>query len=193
MIYGVGFIGDIDKNIDINAYDYWHSMLRRCYDETRIKVDEGRNLAYQGCKVCDEWLNFSNFYKWYKDNYYEIDNEIMCLDKDILIKGNKIYSPQTCIFAPQKINTLFCNSKKIRGNLPLGVTYDKRYNSYVARCNNGNKKTIYLGSRKTIEEAFMLYKIFKEKIIKDFADRYKDLIPIELYNAMYKYEIEITD
>ena len=117
----------------------------------------------------------------------------MCLDKDILIKGNEIYSPETCIFVPQKINTLFCSSKSSRGSLPIGVTYEKRYDTYVARCNDGNKNTISLGSFNTPNEAFEKYKEYKECLIKSMADKYKLYIPKELYNAMYRYKVEITD
>ena len=117
----------------------------------------------------------------------------MCLDKDILIKGNEIYSPETCIFVPQKINTLFCSSKSSRGSLPIGVTYEKRYDTYVARCNDGNKNTISLGSFNTPNEAFEKYKEYKECLIKSMADKYKLYIPKELYDAMYRYKVEIND
>ena len=40
---------------------------------------------------------------------------------------------------------------------------------------------------------FKQYKIMKETYIKQIADEYKELIPNILYNALYKYEVEITD
>lgn len=191
-VYGIGYVGEIN-NIDKVMYDYWHSMLRRCYDKTRIDKDKGRNLAYINSEVCKEWHNLQNFGKWYENNFYQIEGEKMCLDKDILIKGNEIYSPETCIFVPQKINTLFCSSKSSRGFLPIGVTYEKRYDTYVARCNDGNKNTISLGSFNTPNEAFEKYKEYKECLIKSMADEYKLYIPKELYDAMYRYKVEIND
>ena len=120
----------------------------------------------------------------------------MCLDKDILVKGNKVYSSETCIFVPQKINTLFENRKNCRGDCPIGVTYDKDCNLYRARCNilnNNKQKSKHLGRFKTKIEAFKSYKIFKESYIKQMAEKYKEVIPVELYKAMYNWEVEITD
>ena len=116
----------------------------------------------------------------------------MTLDKDILIKGNKIYSPNTCIFVPQSINTLFIKSDKSRGNLPIGVYYKKQNKKYIAQCKINNEKK-YLGSFDTSEEAFQAYKQFKEHYIKQIADEYIELIPQELYDAMYNYEVEYED
>lgn len=121
----------------------------------------------------------------------------MCLDKDILIKNNKIYSPNTCIFVPQRINNLFTKTNKNRGNLPIGVSYYLNYNQYTATCSiikeNERKGHKTLGYFNTIEEAFNAYKNFKEKYIKQIANEYKDYIPIKLYNALLNYQVEITD
>ena len=65
------------------------------------------------CSVYEGWHNFQNFAKWYEDNYYEIEEEQMHLDKDILVKGNKVYSPDTCVFVPETINGLFVKSNAI--------------------------------------------------------------------------------
>ena len=175
-------------------------MLRRCYDAYYIN----RCLTYKDCYVCDEWLNFQNFAKWYEDNYYECNGEEMSLDKDILIKGNKIYSPNTCVFTPQRINVLFTKSDANRGEYPIGVHYKfKKVNEYEyhyleVKCSimeNGKKKGKVL---KTLPlnrpfQAFTIYKQFKENYIKQVADEYKDLIPQKLYEALYKWEVEIND
>lgn len=188
---GVGYLGEgIYKtsynSIKSKAYLDWNHMLNRCYIFSKTL-----RLTYEDCFVCDDWLNYQNFAKWHDENYYEILGETMCLDKDILIKNNKIYSPDTCVFVPQKINTLFVKSNKIRGKFPIGVHID-RHGKYIAECKcNGEKQ--YIGYYTTIEEAFNAYKKFKEKYIKEVADEYKDLIPIKLYEAMYNYEVEITD
>ena len=120
----------------------------------------------------------------------------MCLDKDILHKGNKIYSSNTCIFVPNRINVLFTNCKKTRGNYPIGVTKNDN-NRFRARCNilddNNKIKSVHLGYFGTPEEAFNAYKIFKENYIKEVADEYKDKIPNKLYEAMYNWRVDITD
>lgn len=176
-----------DVKVSKKSYSKWRAMIARCTSET-IKE---KNLTYKDCEVCNEWLDYPNFQKWYEENYYEVEDEQMHLDKDILIKGNKIYSPETCIFVPCRINVLFTKSNKKRGDLPIGVKRDKK--AYVAQCSTLGRKKKYLGRFNTPEEAFVAYKAFKEKYIKEVADLYKDKIPKNLYDAMYRYEVEITD
>ena len=192
-VYGVGFIGEGKYKERENGkltkcYYTWNNMLKRCYD---TKYQE-KYPTYVGCKVCEEWLNFQNFAQWYEENYYEIPGEKMNLDKDILIKNNKIYSPDTCVFVPQSINKLFIKSNISRGNYPIGVIYNKRYKRYDSRCSlYGKNKNI--GSYGTVDEAFYAYKQTKEEYIKQVADDYAGLIPQKLYNAMYDYEVDIDD
>ena len=193
--FGVGYFGEGKYKSRINKeytkeYGIWKAMLERCYS----KEKRYKNPTYEDCTVCKEWHNFQNFAKWYEENYYEIEGEKMCLDKDILVKGNKIYSPSTCIFVPERINTLFCKSKKSRGDLPIGVRWNKSKGKFETNISIDNKQT-YLGSFNTIEEAFQCYKTFKENYIKQVADDYysQKLIPKKLYDAMYRYEVEITD
>ena len=168
-------------------------MLKRCYS----KDYQNKKPTYIGCEVYNEWLNFQSFAKWFEENYYEIEGETIALDKDILVKNNKIYSPNTCVFVPERINTLFTKADKSRGKLPIGIVEDNRTHHFRARCStldkNGKIKRVELGSYKTHEEAFIHYKQFKEKYIKQVADEYKPYIPKELYEAMYKWEVEIND
>lgn len=197
--YGIGYLGEGKYKVKENGkttkcYNAWRSMLQRCYDEKFHK----KRPTYKGCKMCDDWHNFQNFGKWYYDNYYEIEGQKMCLDKDILLKGNKIYSPETCIFVPNNINTLFIKNDKCRGVYMIGVSYHKQTGKFRASCNiydlkERKRKITHLGYYNTPEEAFNVYKYFKEKYIKQVADEYKDKIPSELYDAMYNYEVEITD
>ena len=190
-IYGIACIGDAkgSKNgIIKKSYKVWYSMLNRCYSEKLHKKEE----SYIGCSVCEEWLCYENFEKWYEENIYQVENEVMMLDKDILSKNNKVYCPEKCIFVPQCINNLFVKSNKARGDLPIGVSYNRSRNNYLAQCcmNNGNRIKHYF---KDIKEAFCFYKQQKEKNIKEMADLYKDKIPLHLYKAMYQYEVEISD
>jgi len=164
-------------------------MFNRCYD---LKFQE-KEPTYKGCYVSDEWHNFQNFGGWYDENYYEVQDEKMTLDKDILIKGNKIYSSEVCIFVPKRINSLFVKIKATRGNLPIGVHFSDIRRKYISQCNIGNGKRVTVGSFDTPEEAFYAYKEFKENYIKQIAEEYKNKIPFKLYSAMLNYEIDITD
>lgn len=177
-----------------HSYVTWKNMLRRCYDEKYLK----NNSTYIGCSVCKEWLCFENFEKWYNENYYEIEDEKMNLDKDILIKGNKVYSPNTCIFVPKRINVLFVTKTNYRGKYPIGVYIDKKVNKFAAMAcvgldEHGKKNKIYKGYYDNPADAFYTYKKIKEDSIKQVADEYKNKIPQKLYDAMYRYEVEITD
>ena len=196
-VYGKGYLGEGKYKVRENSkltdeFVIWDDMLKRCYDP---KYQE-KHPTYKGCKVEDYLLNFQNMGEWIENNYYEVAGERMCLDKDILYKGNKIYSRDTCIFVPHRINSLFTKSDKMRGDCPIGVTPNSSGN-YMAQCNNGNGKTIYLGSYSTKEEAFNVYKQYKENLIKKTIDLYEGKIPEPHYSrlktAMYNYEVEIDD
>lgn len=166
----------------------WNNMLSRCY-----KNNQDKNITYQDCEVCEEWLNFQNFAQWYEENYYEIPGEKMFLDKDILFKGNKIYGPDTCCFVPKSINNLFTLRQNKRTNLPLGVKkVNNKTNPYVATINKNNKK-ITIGYFKTIEEAFYAYKQEKESHIKEIAEEYSLFIPDILYQSLISWEINFND
>ena len=193
IIHGVGFIGVGDyKTCDENGkltkcHNIWVNMLTRCYSS---KYHE-KYPTYENCKVCEEWHNFQVFAKWQNENYYEVGNERMELDKDILNKGNKVYSPNTCIFVPHSINVLFTKCDKARGKYPIGVY--KKGNKFRAKLSKSNGKQIYLGYFNTPEEAFQAYKQAKEDYIKEVANEYKLLIPQKLYDALMNYEVNIDD
>lgn len=199
-VYGIGYFGIGEYICKINGkhtkcYKTWNGMLQRCYSESLHK----KYPSYKECKVCDEWLCYQTFAKWYEDNYVEYGDTSgkgMSLDKDILKKGNKIYSPDTCIFVDQRINSLFTTNKINRGEYPIGVSrYKRDHNTYVS-CLSADNKRITLGYSKTVYEAFLIYKEAKEEYIKKIADEYMDKyknFPHKLYDAMYRWEIEITD
>ena len=195
--YGVGYLGEGKYTATENGklkieYIIWYDMLKRCYDP---KYQE-KYSTYKGCEVEEYLLDFQHMCEWLDKNYYEVPGEQMCLDKDILNKGNKIYSRETCIFVPQRINKLFIKRDKARGNSPIGTTPNSS-GSYVAQCYNGYGKPIYLGSYRTKEEAVNVYKQYKEKVIKETIDSYEGIIPEPYYSrlktAMYNYKVEIDD
>lgn len=186
VMCGVGYRGS--ENVDCTSESYlkWHDMIHRCYNAKFHK----RQPQYIGCMVCEEWLNYSNFKVWYDQN--KIVGMSLDLDKDILFKGNKVYSPETCCFVPHAINTLFLNGKKNRGDLPLGVHFDKSKGKYRAEMSFMGEQ-IKLGTFETAESAFARYKEYKEDFIQDIAEQYKDVIPHKVYRAMMNWKIEIDD
>lgn len=182
--HGIGRFEPTTKGKASKEYSAWMGVMNRCYNPTHLK----RRPSYFGCKVHAKWHNFQNFANWFEENY----REGYQLDKDIFIKGNKIYSPDTCCFVPQRINTLFIKSNSKRGFYPIGVNkHGKKFQSY---CNNGEKQ-VFLGTFDTPEEAFEAYKIYKENLIVSIAKEYfeKDLISFDVYKALLLYKIEITD
>lgn len=193
IIYGVGFMGIGDyKSTDetgknTKCYDTWRNIHIRCYDP---KYHE-KEPTYKGCTVCKEWNNYQEFAKWDNENYYEVEGQRMALDKDILNKGNKIYSPNTCIYVPQRINSLFIKCNKVRGELPIGVC--KNRDKFVAWLSKGNNSPIYLGCYDTPELAFLAYKRAKEAYIKQVAEEYKGKIDPRAYEALMNYEVNIDD
>ena len=190
-VFGIGFVGEgkYSRSYDKKLYNTWYSMMLRCYQQNNLS----KYITYKDCKVDERFHCLQDFGKWYEDNYYEVPGEIMSLDKDILVKGNRIYSPETCIFTPQTINSLIVRKYKNGNNdLPLGVCYHKQHDKFMSSCSTINS-TICLGYYDTPEEAFYVYKKFKEKYIKNVADKFKDFIPKKLYDALYNYKIEIND
>ena len=195
--FGVGYIGEGKYKVwengkNTKCYKTWHNMLNRCYDE---KFHE-KYPTYIGCEVDKNWHNFQNFAEWYYNNYYEIEGGKMCLDKDILYKHNKVYSPKTCIFVPQTINSLFVKRDNNRGESVIGTSL--KNGKYQVNCSlinpeTGKSKQEYFGYYDSQEKAFEIYKYYKEKNIKQVADYYKDKIPEKLYDGMYSYKVEIDD
>lgn len=162
------------------SYTHWKSMLLRCYSQKHLK----RQPTYIGCSVCDDWKTHGKFKEWFDENYIEGYS----LDKDIIKKGNKVYSPDTCCFVPSAINSLVIKRKKGRGDLPIGVgRANGRYRAFL------HKR--HLGMFDNPTDAFMAYKKAKEDEIRETALLYyqKRLITERVYNALLNHKVEITD
>ena len=182
----IGYRGLEDVDCTTESYIKWHDMIHRCYNEKFHK----RQPQYKGCTVCVEWLNYSNFKIWY--DKHKIPGMTLDLDKDILFKENKIYSPETCCFVSHTINALFLSRKEARGEYPIGVSYEKEKKKFRA-CMAFMGKQIKLGTFDTAEAAFARYKEYKEDFIQDMAEQYRDEIPNKVYEAMMNWKIEIDD
>lgn len=196
MVLGVGMIGSKYpskiNNKTTKEYHAWKGIIYRSFDK---KIKE-RQPNYKDVTCCEEWLLFENFYEWLhsQENFERWGDNKWNIDKDILIKGNKIYSPDTCCLVPCNVNSLFINKNNYRGSLPIGVKED--HGLFLARCSNpitGNRE--YLGSYSTPFYAFLTYKKYKENLIKQVArlEYAQGNITEKCYNAMMNYEVEITD
>lgn len=175
-------IGIYSKTTHLKIYYAWGRMLQRCYS----KKYQEKHPTYKGCTVDEYWHNFQNFAEWYETNRIEDCH----LDKNILFKGNKVYSSETCCFVPREINGLFVKCNNSRGKLPIGVSMEgDKFRASV----HTDGKVDNLGLFNTLEEAFQAYKIAKERYIKKVADNWKPYIEPKVYEAMYNYEVEITD
>ena len=182
-LYGIGYIGVGKYKVSGNdnapvsiAYKFWFSLMERCYSEKR----RWKYTAYEDKYMSEKWYNFQDFGAWLDDNYYEIKGEVMQLDKDILVKGNKVYSPDTCLIVPQRINMLFVE-KKNKWNLPSGIsmTYNGKYK--VAY------KGVHLGMIDKLEEAILIHDNEKRIHIRNIAEEYKGRISLKVYDALYKW------
>jgi len=193
LVCGHGILGsenprDIKGDV-LKSYECWKGIIKRCFSEK----EKLKNPTYRDVTCCDDWIYYKNFKKFYDENFYKIEGHTMELDKDILHKGNKIYSPETCVFTITKINNLFIKNNVRRGAYPLGVRFYEPCNKYFSVCRNNKSEKVRSAYVDTPELAFNAYKIFKEKTIKEVADEYKSQIPLKLYDAMYSYIVEITD
>lgn len=175
LIYGAG-INDADyfvrpkdggKQPICQFYLKWYNMIQRCYDDKYA----ARFPTYTECKVCDEWLTFSNFKEWMKNQDWEGKQ----LDKDLIIKGNKIYSPETCAFVDMVTN-LFSNDKSsVCGKWPLGVSFDRVKNKFQVKCSNPfTKKTESVGYFTCPIKAHQAWKRRKHELACQLADLQTD-------------------
>jgi uncharacterized protein YneF (UPF0154 family) len=184
---GIGYSGEGEFMMVVNGvktreYKIWNSIMRRCYDNTLPK----KTKIYDNVYVCDEWHNFQNFAKWYRENYYEIKNEKMCLDKDILIKGNKIYSPETCCIVPAFINSLFLaenpniSKKHLKG---VSKMIGNKYSSSIKMKN----KFHHIGCFEREIDAHLAYIKTKCEYAKSVAEKYSHIIPKIVYDKLINY------
>mgnify|MGYP003616804659 CR=1 FL=1 len=191
-VYGIGILGTRHPSTingrNTKEYEVWHSMLSRCYSNNFKK----KNPTYKGCEVSENFKYYEYFYEWCHKQI-GFDNEDWQLDKDLLTKGNKVYSESTCIFIPQEINTLLIKCTALRGEHLIGVYWSKTNKSFRAMVRKNKRKKEHLGLFNTELEAFNAYKTAKEAFIKEQASNWKDQIDPRAYEALMKYTVDITD
>lgn len=146
-VYKTEIVGGATKNVWVCPfYLKWINMLERCYSRRQ----QIKNPTYIGCTVCPEWLYLSNFKAWMEQQDWEGKQ----LDKDILIRENKIYSPETCVFVDASVNLFLTERTAARGDWPIGVNWHIKVKKFQANCGDVlTGKKLYLGLFETSEEA----------------------------------------
>ena len=192
-VYGVGVLGTkypiTINGVKTKEYKLWQSMLERCYSDSAYKK---QRPTYIDCEVSDNFKNYEYFYEWCHKQI-GFGNEGWQLDKDLLIKGNKVYSEDFCVFIPSDINLLLTKREALRGENLIGVCWSKTNKAFRAMINKNKGKPEHLGYFKTELEAFNAYKEAKESFVKEQADKWKGQIADRAYEALMNYEVEITD
>ena len=191
-VYGVGVVGTkypiSEGGVHTKEYVLWKSVLQRCYNDTYQK----KNPTYEGCEVSENFKSYEYFFLWcHKQTGF--GNKWFQLDKDLLIKGNKVYSEYSCVFLPQEINNILTKREVLRGKHLIGVSWCNTKKAFVAQVNKNKGSPEWLGYFNTELEAFNAYKIAKEAFVKEQANKWKSQIDPRAYNALMNYTVNIND
>ena len=182
--FGIGYRGEGRHTMHgKKSYHKWNSMLVRCYDPEYKKL----HPTYDNVYCCDEWHNYQNFTDWYL-NQIGCDEKGYDLDKDLLVKGNKIYSPDTCVLVPQELNKILGNTGMDRGV----STRPDLNGKWMVRCSTVDGE-VYLGLHASKEVALQIYRDFKLSYLKERAVFWKDKIDPRVYNALMEFTFEALD
>ena len=166
-------------------YQLWNSMLSRCFNEG-VKDSQP---TYRDVTCCEEWFSFGNFLEWVnKEVGYSGKPDGMQLDKDLTVKGNKVYSPEACSFVPRAVNNLLTSSGSVRGKYPVGVCFDTHKGAFKVQVNHCGVLQ-NLGLYKTPEDAFAVYKVAKEAQIKAVANQYRGVIKPAVFDLLMGWEV----
>ena len=191
-VYSVGVLGakypSRVNGVLTREYKLWMDMLRRCYSDGFKK----KHLTYKDCEVSDKFKSYEYFYEWC-NKQIGFSNQSWQLDKDLLIKGNKVYSEDSCVFIPQEINKVLVKCTASRGEHLIGVYWCKKGKAFKAQISKNKGKQEFLGYFNTELEAFDAYKVAKETYIKEQANKFKSQIDTRAYQALMNYTVEITD
>jgi hypothetical protein len=155
------------RQITCQFYITWVSMLCRCY----LDSVHAQFPTYTGCEVCKEWHSFSNFKAWMETQDWEGKQ----LDKDILLAGNKLYSPENCAFVDLMTNVFVTDRLAARGKYPVGVSFDFQSGKYKASCRNPiTKKQETLGRFLCEDQAHLAWRKRKHELACELADLQTD-------------------
>lgn len=177
-ICGVGYLGnDYNKNTDKLLYQRWSGILNRCYNTNNPNY---KNYGEIGVEVDKEWYNFSNFKKWFEDNYWDIGtNENLVVDKDILVPNNKIYSSQTCLLIPISFNSMFGG---MNGEMnSIYKTDNNRYTLHIFKTTFSNFKDLN-NAKQTRKN---IYKVLINGMIENYPT-----MPKKVRDAILNYPLD---
>jgi len=194
LVYGVGVKGmkypTKQNKKHLTEYKVWASMFMRCYSKSAVV----RKPCYDDCTVSDNFKSYTFFYEWCHEQAgfgnKDENGRVWQLDKDLLIKRNKVYSEDACVFIPKEINTVLLARERDRSATGIGNYYDD--SAYVVQCSTKGKQRV-LGRFKTQQEALMAYKTFKEWYIKTIAEKWKGIVDDRVYQTLINYEVNIND
>lgn len=190
LVWGVG-VNDRKYPTKVNGkhtkrYDVWRHILSRCYSPKYQK----EHPTYIGCSASENFKNYSYFYEWCQSQI-GFGQEGFQIDKDLIFRGNKVYSEDTCLFLPRELNSLLVTRGADRGNLHVGVCA-YRGGKFMAQCSRKHSFRC-IGYFNTPNEAYQAYKEAKESYMKLQAKRWKALIDPRAYEALMRYEVLPTD
>lgn len=179
-----------DKKYNIKEYNLWFAMITRCYSEYTKKV----RPTYEGVECQESWLSMKSFISDVSKmvGYDRSFTDGWVLDKDILVKGNNLYSVETCCFVPSEINGCLTLRIRHRGSLPLGITLNDKTGKYVARCGYDGKR-LSLGHFNSVDEAFSAYRQCKKKELARLAEKWKGCIDDKVYYKLLEWDFTIYD
>jgi hypothetical protein len=199
LVYGVG-VNDLGYRVHVREdvtedggkriqktvfrckyYTAWRSMIERCYSKKSLESYP----TYIGTSVCSEWLYATAFKKWMEQQ----DWGSKCLDKDIIVPGSKLYSPDTCAFVLNETNSFVVARDACRGDYPIGVHLCKPTGKYHAKCKNPfTRKDEHLGYFSTPEEAHEAWRKCKHELAQLVAVKESDPRVVEALKKRYSFE-----
>ena len=185
------------KLVHTREGNLWNQIKKRC--KTGGKYQE-ENPTYVGTEMSENFKEFQFFAQWCQrqKGFMSKDSKgaFYHIDKDLLVRGNQVYSEEFCVFIPQALNSFLTNNKSNRGMYPVGVSGPqlayRRY-KYSARCSNGEGLVVFLGSFETPEDAFYEYKRYKESVAKEYAEKLQGCVDERVIEALLKYTVDIID
>lgn len=155
------------KRINCPYYLRWKGMLERCYS---LAFKE-KFKSYDDCHVCDDWLIFSKFKLWMENQDWQCKH----LDKDLIITGNKEYSPLACSFIDEQTNRFLINTVSPDSSLRMGVHYYLRSGKFLSSCSNPfTKKREHLGYFDSEDDAHKAWLSRKNELSISLAKQQTD-------------------
>jgi len=195
-VRGIGIKGDKYPSCNgiemLKEYSLWTDMLLRCTKKILRK-----RPTYEGVTCSENFKSYTFFYEWCNQqkgfSKKDKNGRKWSLDKDLLLRGNKVYSEDVCVFVPNRVNNLVTKCDSSRGEWPVGVYRDGATGRFVSQCSNNTGKQKRLGRFNTPQEAFQAYKTYKEALIKQVANEYKEQLDYRVYEALMNYEVNEND